>query len=54
MKTNKRKGRITMWIAILIPVGIIALIAGLVGMGFFIMKHEYKARPVRGYNDYNY
>jgi flavodoxin len=33
-----------MWIAILVPVGIIALIAGSVGAGFSIMKHEYGDR----------
>ena len=45
MKMNKKKGRKAMWIAILVPVGIIALIAGSVGAGFSIMKHEYGARP---------
>jgi len=45
MKINKRKGKKVMWIAILVPVGIIALIAGSVGVGFSIMKHEYSARP---------
>ncbi len=34
-----------MWIAILVPVGIIALLAGSVGAGFSIMKYEYDAKP---------
>lgn len=33
-----------MWIAILVPVGIIVLIASSVGVGFSIMKHEYGDR----------
>lgn len=45
MKINKRKGRKAMWIAILVPVGLIVLIVGSVGVGFSIMKHEYGARP---------
>jgi flavorubredoxin len=45
MKTNKCKGRKTMWIAILIPLGIIVLIACSVGAGVSIMKHEYDAKP---------
>jgi flavodoxin len=45
MKTNKRKGKKAMWIAILVPLGIIALVAGSVGTGFSIMKHEYGSRP---------
>lgn len=45
MKTNKLKGRKVMWIAILVLVGIIALVAGSVGVGGSIMKHEYDARP---------
>lgn len=44
MKTNRRKGRKAMWIAILVPVGIIALIAGSAVAGFSIMKHEYGDR----------
>jgi flavorubredoxin len=44
MKTNRRKGRKAMWIAILVPVGIIVLIAGAVTVGFSIMKHEYGDR----------
>lgn len=34
-----------MWIAILVLVGIIALIAGSVGAGISIMKHQYGERP---------
>lgn len=45
MKTNKRKGKKAMWIAVLVPLGIIALVAGSVGAGFSIMKHEYGGRP---------
>jgi flavorubredoxin len=44
MKTNRRKGRKAMWIAILVPVGIIVLIAGAVATGLSIMKHEYGDR----------
>ncbi len=33
-----------MWIAILIPVGIIVLVAAMVGAGLSIMKHEYGDR----------
>ena len=33
-----------MWIAILVPVGAIALVAVLVGAGFSVMKHEYGDR----------
>jgi flavodoxin len=33
-----------MWVAILVPLGIIVLIAGLVGAGFAVMKHEYGDR----------
>lgn len=45
MKTNKRKGKKAMWIAILIPLGIIALVAGSAGAGLSVMKHEYGSRP---------
>ena len=44
MKTDRRKGKKAMWIAILVPVGMIVLIACSVIAGFSIMKHEYGDR----------
>jgi flavodoxin len=44
MKTHKWKEKKAMWIAILVLVMTIALIAGSVGVGFSIMKHQYGER----------
>ena len=44
MKTDKRKGNKGMWIALLIIIGLIALIIVSVNVGISIMKHEYGPR----------
>ena len=44
MKKSKGRGKRTMWIALLVTVSIIVLVAGMVAVGFSIVRREYPDR----------